>query len=315
VLESTPFRFGVSVRRAENRAEWQDKARRAEALGYSTFLTPDHLVDILPPLVPLVSAAEATEKLRVGTFVLNNDFRHPVIVARESAAVDLLTDGRFELGLGSGHMQSEYDEIGLRFDPGRVRVERLRESVAIIKKLLAGEEVTFSGTHHTVTRHRIHPRPVQTPRPPLLIGGNSRRLLTLAAREADIVSFLGFSHLQGGRDFDFSAFTDSGTEERVAVVREAADSRFGTLELNAVVQRVVIAGGSGSSRRAVEEFARDSPLSTEDVLGSPYVLIGSVDAIADAIHEKRERHGFSYWVVPEHSMEAFAPVVSRLSGV
>jgi len=219
-----PFRFGVSVRRAQNRREWQEKARRAEALGYSSFLVPDHLVDILPPLVPLVSAAEATDTLRVGTFVLN---------------------------------------------------------------------------------------PVQKPRPPLLIGGNSQPLLTLAAREADIVSFVGFSHRRGGRDFDLRAFTDAGTEERVTIVREVAGDRFARLELNAVVQQIVV---NASPRRAAEEFARDSPLSVDDVLSSPYVRIGSLDAIAEAVSENRERHGFSYWVVFEDSMDAFAPVVSQLAG-
>jgi probable F420-dependent oxidoreductase len=305
------FRFGVSVRRAENRREWQEKARRAEALGYSSFLVPDHLADILPPLVPLVSAAEATETLRVGTFVLNNDLRHPALLARDAAAIDLLTDGRFELGLGAGHMESEYEEIGLSFDPGRVRVERLGESVVIIKKLLAGEELTFAGTHYTLKRHRIHPMPVQKPRPPLLLGGNSRPLLGLAAREAEIVSFLGFTHRRGGRDFDLRAFTDAGTAERVMIVREAAGNRFAGLELNAVVQRVVV---SGRPRRAAAEFARDSPLSVDDVLDSPYVLIGSPDRIAEALEEKREHHGFSYWVILEDSVEAFAPVVSRLVG-
>ena len=306
-----PFRFGVSVRRGQNRREWQQKARRAEALGYSSFLVPDHLVDILPPLVPLVSAAEAAETLRVGTFVLNNDLRHPALVARDAAAIDLLTDGRFELGLGAGHMEPEYDEIGLRFDPARVRVERLGESVAIIKELLAGAEVTFAGAHYTLTRHRLHPTPVQKPRPPLLIGGNSGPLLTLAAREADIVSFVGFSHRRGGRAFDLHAFTDAGTEERATIVRQVAGDRFPRLELNAVVQQVTV---SGSPRRAAEEFARDSPLRVDDVLSSPYVLIGSLDAIAEAVLEKRERHGFSYWVVFEDSMDAFAPVVSRLAG-
>jgi probable F420-dependent oxidoreductase len=306
-----PFRFGVSVRRAGSRTAWQEKARRAEALGYSCFLAPDHVVDILPPLVPLMSAAEATSTLRVGTFVLNNDFRHPVLVARDAAALDLLTDGRFELGLGAGYRQSEYEGIGIRFDPGGVRVERLGESARIIKELLAGAEVTFAGKHYEVTGHRIHPRPVQKPRPPLLIGGNSHPLLTIAAREADIVSFLGFSPKQGGRDIDFRGFSDAGTRERLALVRAAAGGRFERLELNAVVQQVFV---TASPRGAAEQYARDSPLSVEDVLGSPYVLIGSVDAIADELREKRERHGFSYWAVLERSMEAFAPVVSRLSG-
>jgi probable F420-dependent oxidoreductase len=306
-----PFRFGVSVRRAENRGQWREKARRAEALGYSSFLVPDHLTDILPPLVPLVSAAEATENLRVGTFVLNNDLRHPVLVARDAATIDLLSDGRFELGLGAGHMQSEYDQIGIRFDAGRIRVARLGEAVTIIKQLFAGGEVTFAGAHYTVARHRLHPSPVQTPRPPLLIGGNSRPLLTLGAHEADIVSFLGFSHTHGGRHFDLAAFTDAGTEGRMAIVREAAAQSFPSLELNAVVQHVVV---SARPRRAAEKLASHWPLSIEDVLSSPYVLIGSIEAIANALEASRERYGFSYWVVFDDTMEAFGPVVSRLSG-
>jgi probable F420-dependent oxidoreductase len=306
-----PFRFGVSVRRARNRREWQDKARRVEALGYSSFLVPDHLVDILPPLVPLLSAAEATEHLRVGTFVLNNDLRHPALVARDAAAIDLFSDGRFELGLGAGHMESEYDQIGIRFDTGDVRVERLGEAVRIIKQLLIGEEVTFTGAHYTVTRHRIHPRPAQTPRPPLLIGGNSRPLLILAAREADIVSFLGFSHICGGRHVDLGAFTDAGTKGRVEIVREAAAHRFPTLELNAVVQHVAV---SASARCAAADFAREWSLSVEDVLSSPYVLLGSIDEIAEAIQARRERLGFSYWVVLEDAVDTFAPVISRLLG-
>jgi alkanesulfonate monooxygenase SsuD/methylene tetrahydromethanopterin reductase-like flavin-dependent oxidoreductase (luciferase family) len=176
---------------------------------------------------------------------------------------------------------------------------------------LPGEEVTFAGMHYTLRGHRIHPSPVQKPRPPILIGGNSRPLLTLAAREADIVSFLGFSHKRGGRDFTLRAFADAGTEERVAIVREAAGDRFPRLELNAVVQQVVV---TASPRRAAEAFARDSPLSVEDILSSPYILIGSRDAIAVAIEAKRERHGFSYWAISEDAMEAFAPVVSRLIG-
>jgi probable F420-dependent oxidoreductase len=139
----------------------------------------------------LVSAAQATTRLRVGTNVLNNDFRHPVIVAREAATVDVLTDGRLQLGLGAGHMKAEYDEAGLRFEAGATRVERLAEAVAIVKGLLAGEAVTSIGLHYRVTGHSIHPLPVQRPRPPILIGGNGRRLLTLAAREADIAGCRG----------------------------------------------------------------------------------------------------------------------------
>src|ERR687887_2757499 len=172
-----PFRFGVTVGRASSRAEWAEKARTLEDLGYATLTVPDHLTDLLAPMPALVSAAAATTHLRVGTNVLNNDFRHPVLVAREAATVDLLTEGRFQLGLGAGHMQAEYDQAGWRFDAGGTRVERLAEAVTIIKGLFSGEPVTFAGRHSRVTNHTIHPLPIQQPPPPLLIGGNGRRLL------------------------------------------------------------------------------------------------------------------------------------------
>src|ERR1700681_4062675 len=142
-----PFRFGVHVWHAGSRAEWVEKARKVEGLGYATFTVPDHLTDLIAPMPALVSAAEATKTLRVGTNVLNNDLRHPVLVAREAATVDLLSDGRFQLGLGAGSIQSEYDEAGLRFDPGGTRVERLAEAVTVIKGLLEGNAVTFAGRH------------------------------------------------------------------------------------------------------------------------------------------------------------------------
>jgi probable F420-dependent oxidoreductase len=152
-----PFRFGVSVWQVRSRAEFVEKARRIEALGYDTLTLPDHLTDRIAPMPALISAAEATRHLRVGTSVLNNDLRHPVLVAREAAAVDLLTDGRFQLGLGAGSIHSEYRQAGLAFDTGATRVERLTEAVAIIKGLLTGEPVTFAGRHYNVTGHTIAP--------------------------------------------------------------------------------------------------------------------------------------------------------------
>src|SRR6202162_3900813 len=148
-----PFRFGVNVRQARSRTEWQDKARKIEALGYNTLLVPDHLTDLPAPIAAAVSAAEATKHLRVGTHVLNNDLRHPVLVAREAATADLLTDGRLQLGLGAGSLKSEYDEAGMGFDRGATRVERLAEAVTIIKGLLKGEQVTVAGRHYRVTGH------------------------------------------------------------------------------------------------------------------------------------------------------------------
>ena len=307
-----PFRFGISIGRAGSRAEWQDTARRAEDLGFSTLVIPDHLSPIFPPLIPLVSAADATTTLRVGTFVLNNDFRHPVVLARESAAVDLLTDGRLELGLGAGHMQSEYDQAGIRFDPGMVRVERLAESVRVVKALLAGNETTFEGRYYRVRGHTIHPRPVQRPRPPILIGGQGRRLLSLAAREADIVGFVGFRHLDGGTAVEASGFAPSAVDARVALVRDAAGERFADLELNVLLQRVIRTDAPREHAEALH--GRRPEVSVEDALATPFVLFGSTEGMVEALLARRERWGFSYWVAFEPYLDAFAPVVARLAG-
>jgi probable F420-dependent oxidoreductase len=307
-----PFRFGVNVWRAGSRTEWADKARKLEDLGYSALTVPDHLTDLFAPMPALVSAAEATKSLRVGTNVLNNDFRHPVLVAREAATVDLLTDGRLQLGLGAGHMQSEYDQAGWRFDSGGTRVERLAEAVAIVKGLLKGEQVTFAGRHYRVTDHTIHPFPVQRPHPPILIGGNGRRLLTLAAKEADIVGLSGITFRRGGAAPDLAGWRVSGVDERLHIVREAAGDRYERLELNALVQRVIV---TDDRRGAAEELARRwTQLSPEEILQSPYVLIGTVDQLAEDLQTRRERWGISYYVIFEPYMDAFAPIVAHLAG-
>ena len=309
-----PFRFGVNVWHAASRAEWQEKARKVEGLGYSTLSAPDHLTDLIAPMPALISAAEATKTLRVGTNVLNNDLRHPVLVAREAAALDLLTDGRLQLGLGAGSIQSEYDQAGIRFDPGGIRVERLAEAVTIIKGLLRGEQVTFAGRHYRVAGHTIAPLPVQQPHPPILIGGNGRRLLTLAAREADIVGLSGITFRGGGAGSpDLSGWRVSGVDERVNLVREVAGAeRFGRLELNALVQRVVV---TDDRRKAAEELTgRWTQLTPDEILQSPYVIVGTVDQIVEDLQARRERWGISYYVIFEPYLDVFAPVVAHLAG-
>jgi probable F420-dependent oxidoreductase len=307
-----PFRFGINVRDAASRAEWVDKARKVEDLGYASLTLPDHLSGMLAPIPAVVSAAEATKRLRVGTNVLNNDLRHPVMVAREAATVDLLTDGRLDLGLGAGHMQSEYNQAGLRFDPGATRVERLGEAVTIIKSLLRGEQVTFAGRHYRVAGHTIHPLPVQRPHPPILIGGNGRRILTLAAKEADIVGLSGITFRAGGTEPDLSAWKTAAVDERVRLVREAAGDRYDRLELNVLVQRVIV---TDNPREAAEELAkRWTQLSVEEILEAPYALIGTVDHLVEELQKRRERWGISYYVTFEQYMDALAPVVARLAG-
>jgi probable F420-dependent oxidoreductase len=309
-----PFRFGANVGHARSRAEWREKARRVEELGYATLTVPDHLTDLIAPMPALVSAAEATTHLRVGTYVLNNDLRHPVLVAREAAAVDILSNGRLQLGLGAGSIQSEYDQAGLGFDRGAARVERLAESVTIIKRLLKGEQVTLAGRHYRVTKSTIAPVPLQKPHPPILIGGNGPRLLALAAREADIVALSGITFRRGGATPpDLSGWRVSGVDERVRLVREAAGAeRYEQLELSALVQRVVV---TGNRQKAAEELTtRWTQLTPEEILRSPYVLIGTIDQMAEDLEARRDRWGISYYVVQEPYVEAFAPVVARIAG-
>jgi probable F420-dependent oxidoreductase len=307
-----PFRFGVTLWQAPSRTAWRDKARHVEALGYAVLNVPDHLEHFLAPLPALVSAAEATTHLCLGTHVLNNDFRHPVLVAREAATIDLLTDGRFQLGLGAGFMQAEYDELGVRFDPGGRRVERLAEAVRIIKGLFTGQPVTFVGQHYHVTRHQLQLLPVQRPHPPVLIGGNGLRLLTMAAQEANIVGLTGITLRPGGQRPELSGWTTAGLEARLQRIREAAGARYAHLELNALVQRVEVTAHRSTAVEAL--VGRWPQLSAAEIVASPYVLVGTVDQIVEDLQRRRERWGISSYTVFERDMDACAPVVARLAG-
>ena len=307
-----PFRFGINARDARSRAEWQDKARKIEALGYSVLLVPDHLAAMLSTIPAVVSAADATASLRIGTNVLNNDLRHPVLLAREAATIDMLTDGRLELGLGAGYVRAEYDQAGLRFDRGGIRVGRLAESVTIIKGLLGGGEVTFAGEHYRVTGHKIYPLPVQQPHPPIIIGGNGLRLLALAAKEANTVNLTGITFTQGGTVHDMSGWKVAGIDERMRVVREAAGPRFDRLELSAQIQRVIV---TENRRGTAEELQKTwQQLSVEEILEAPFVLLGTVDEMVEALQARRDRWGISFFVTFEQYLETLAPVVARLAG-
>ncbi|HEX4215049.1 MAG TPA: TIGR03621 family F420-dependent LLM class oxidoreductase [Candidatus Dormibacteraeota bacterium] len=308
-----PFRFGLSVLPPRSPLELAERARWAEAHGFSTLLVADHLVpDLLDPFPSLAAAATATSRLRVGTFVINNDLRHPVMLAREAATLDVVSGGRFELGIGAGHMASEYHQAGLTFDRGRVRVERLAESVEILRSLLGGETCTFGGRHYRVDGHKV-PEPVQRPRPPLLIGGNGRMVHELAARRADAVGFTGFTHRQGGLEVAPDSFHAEALDAQVARVREQAGDRFEELELNALVQRVVLTEDRSA---AVADLAAEGGWPDVDaLLQSPYLLVGSVESMTEDLLRRRERFGVSYWVVfDRRGGFDLAPVVERLAG-
>lgn len=309
-MNAKPFRFAVNVRSAGSSSEWAEKARRLETIGYGTLNVPDHLVDLPAPFPALVAAAAATIRLRVGTNVLNNDLRHPVLVAREAATVDLLSGGRLRLGLGAGSIRAEYDEAGLHFDRGNVRVARLAEAVAIIKGLFAGERLTFAGKYYCVRDHLIAPLPVQRPRPPLLIGGNGRRLLSLAAAEADIVGLSGITFRDGeAAPPDLSGWRPAAIDERIALIRQAAgEERFAQLEIEALVQQVIV---TDDRRRAAAELANRWPqLNADEVLQAPYVRICSLDQIVADRQARRDRWGISSYNVQEPYIEALASIVA-----
>jgi len=313
-MNAARFRFGVNLRGAPSRAAWAEKARRVEALGYDILNVPDHLADLPAAFPALVAAAEATTRLLVGTNVLNNDFRHPVLVAREAATVDQLSGGRLRLGLGAGSIRSEYEEAGFAFDRGAVRVARLAEAVAIIKGLLGGERVTFAGKFYRIVDHLIAPLPAQRPRPPILIGGNGRELLALAAREADIVGLSGITFRRGGAvPPDLSGWRAAEVDARIALIRRAAgEERFIRLEIEALVQRVIV---TDDRRAAAEELTVRWPqLSANEILEAPYILIGRVDQIIEDLLARRERWRISSYTVQEPYMEALAPVVAQLNG-
>lgn len=263
-------------------------------MGFDVLHVADHLVEgCPPPLLALAVAAGATERIRLGTLVLNNDFWNPVILAREAAALDRWSGGRFELGLGAGHVASEYEGTGIPFDPGGVRVDRLEAAVRTIKAELASES--------------MWPKPVG--RIPLLVGGNGRRVHALGATEGDIVGFVGFTHRQGGRSVDLADFGPDALDRQVARTRDAAGDRFDDLELQVLVQHVEV---TDDRRSVCERLAPEFGLEADVLLASPYVCIGTHHQIADQLREQAERFGTTYTVVFGQAGKAFAPVVERL---
>ncbi len=312
------FRFGVvgeSIRSAEQVVA---EAGRAEDLGYSTLLLRDHFQrepfgDQLAPLVALTAAARATSMLRVGTLVLDNDYRHPVLLAQEAATLDVLSGGRFELGIGAGWLREEYDRAGLPFDPAAVRVGRLEESVQVLKRLFAGDAVTFSGTHYTVTDMETFPRPAQRPHPPILVGAGSRRMLGIAGREADIVGILPKALPNGTISQELSERSPETMAQKIEWVREAAGDRFPDLELSTIVSVVVAEDHHAAAERLAARRGW-AGLPAERVLDLPSMVAGEPDRIAEQLHARRERYGLSYFVVSDQDMAGFSPVVQRLSG-
>jgi probable F420-dependent oxidoreductase len=290
-----------------------------EALGYSTLSSGDHFKFEMSPIVPLMAAADATTTLRVDTLVLGNDFRHPAIVARELAALDVLSNGRLEFGLGTGWEQADYDKPGIALDAPGVRVGRLEEAIQIYKRFFSGEPFDFAGKHYTITNLSGMPKPIQQPHPPLLIGGGYKRMLSIAGREADIVGINLRTTADG--QLDFTSASVAATEEKIAWVRQAAGDRFAHLEFNILLLVVLVT--DDPHQALTEKFAqwgsdlRDiiKIISVEEMLASPHFLVGTEDEIVEILQARRKRFGISYYTLfGEDSIDLFAPIVSRLAG-
>jgi probable F420-dependent oxidoreductase len=312
------FRFGVINERTAAPEAWIAHVRRVEEAGYSTFLirdhfAPDYFGDQFAPIAALAAAACATTSLRVGTLVFDNDYRHPVMLAKEAATLDLLSGGRLELGLGAGWLQSEYDQAGMAYEPPGVRIQRLSEAIAVLKGLFAEPPLTFTGRHYTIRDLNGFPKPAQRPHPPILIGAGHRRMLMLAGREANTVGILTTSVATGRVVDDPLARMAARVAEQVAWVREGAGARFGEIELSTVATLII----TDQRRARTEQWIRErgwSGMTAEQVWDMPAVLIGSVDQIADDLQRRREQLGFSYYVVSDRDLEAAAPLVARLAG-
>ena len=290
-MQKRNFRFGVTGR-GSTLQEWCDFARKAEDLGYSTLVVGDHVGRFCAPFSALVAAAQVTTRLQFAVQVLVNDFRHPVIVAQEAATADVLTDGRFELGLGAGSLAADRRLIGLPQDSQGSQVERVAESVEILKAFFTRESVTFKGKHYQVEDLRCYPRPVQRPYMPLMIGGSGPRMLRLAAWEASIVSILTESsadHMSGSM------------ADKISVVRQAAGDRYGDREIHTWFTRVQVDGRPSLA---------DMPGRESDPVG----LSGSLDEGSDRLVMERDLYDVSYITITGAAIDAFSPVVERLAG-
>jgi probable F420-dependent oxidoreductase len=305
------FRFGVQLSTAESGADWAALARKAEDLGYSTLFMPDHFGGQLAPMPALMAAADATTDLHVGALVFDNDYKHPVVLAKEAATLDVLSGGRLELGVGAGWLATDYEQSGIPHDPPKVRVDRFVEALAVLKGLFAEGSFSYEGEHYTIAGLDGLPKPVTRPHPPILIGGGGKRVLSIAAREADIV---GINPNMKGGVIDASAAADavaSSWDRKIEWVKAAAGDRFDDLEINCLTYTTIVTDDrDGLAERLAPVFG----IEASEVKEVPHAFVGTVDQICEDLERRRDRWGVSYFVVQGDGMDTLAPVVARMTG-
>ena len=305
------LRFAVQLVGAPDGPAWAALARRAEEIGFDVVSLPDHLGEQFAPLPALTAAACATTRLRLSMFVLANDMRHPGVLAKEVATLDVLSGGRVELGLGAGWDQAEYAALGVPFDRPSVRIARLEEAVTAIRSLLAGETVSAQGEHYQLQGLSVRPRPVQAGGVPIVLGGGGRKMLSLAGRLGDVVSVAAENNGRSDPSILGPGITRAVVEDQIGWVRDAAGERFDSLELNLRVRMAAIGVDREAEARAGAEGMN---CSADDLLGSPFCLLGRADEVADQLLRTRDELGISYFTVSQRHMEQMAPVVARLGG-
>ena len=306
-----PFRFGVQASTAAKATAWTELARACEDLGYSCLTMPDHFGDQLAPVPALMAAAYITSSLRVGALVWDNDYKHPVVLAKELATMDLLSDGRLEIGIGAGWMISDYEQSGMPYDAAGVRIDRFVEGLAIIKGAMAPGAFSHSGTHYTITDYKGMPKPVQAPCPPILIGGGGKRVLGIAAREADIVGINATMHAGRIGPEAIATMTAEAVDDKVAIVRAAAGDRIDDIEMNIRAFMVNVTNDRAGGISGLASMMHVDPSMLET---TPFALIGSPEQIVADLLERRDRWGLSYVIVGAEDVPSFAPVVAALAG-
>jgi probable F420-dependent oxidoreductase len=310
-----PFRFLADARGIGSVRDLTETAKRAESIGIDTLVVPDHLIEQLSPVPAMAVIAAVSDRLRIGAFVLNNDLRHPAVLAQDLASLDVLSEGRLDVAIGAGWNRPEYEAIGISFDPTPVRQARLAEAIAVLKGCFADGPFSFSGEHYAITDYDAQPKSIQKPHPPFLIGGGGRRTLTLAAREANIVG-LAPRILPSGIG-DPASVTFAATAEKIEWVREAAGDRFADLEFNVYPSMTAVSVTDHPRREAEELAARLTErsgvaISANEVLDAPHLFIGSVDGFVEKFTRLRDELGISSIMVGE--VGELAPVVERLAG-
>lgn len=272
---------------------------------------PDHYDAQLAPVPALMTAADVTTTLRIGALVWDNDYKHPAVLAKELATMDVLSDGRMEIGIGAGWMISDYEQLGIPYDAAKVRIDRFVEGLHVIKGAMAAEPFSFSGSHYSITNYNGTPKPVQGPCPPILIGGGGKRVLTIAAREADIIGINGTMSAGVVGPDAISTMTAAAVDEKVDIVRRAAGNRMADIEMNV---RAFLVNVTDQPDSAMEGIASMMGVDTAMVAETPFALVGPPNKLIEDLQARRERWGFSYIIVGADDVEAFAPVVAALAG-